>query len=644
MRAHDRSASLHESGRPVAVLGPRHARGLRGGARAGAPAAPRSGPGTTTPPAREAAAPDDLPISTRCDWRVAAALVLSPGIPHSFPEPHPVAARPRRPACPMIGDIELLCRAPAAARYRRHHRHQRQIDHHGADRPYPGDGRRKRSRSAAISARRRSLWRRWARTASMCWSCPPTSSSWCRRSRFDVARAAQHHARPSRPPRRHGGLCRRQGADLRAPEGGDWAVIGIDDEPSRRVRRRAAAAAGTSSPCPVGSAVRRRRLSCTTAGCAIDARAPRSSICGRAPALPGRAQLAERGRGLCRGRGRWACRPSEIVAGLETLSAASPIARSWSPTRRRRRASSTTARRPMPTPRPRRWPATTPIYWILGGRAEGGRARRRSSPIYPRVRHAYPDRRGGGGFRHAGCRAWRRHDGNAARWTAPSPPRWTHAAAEHRPGAVGAAVAGLRLLRPVRRISRSAAIASAALVEAFAGRDVAERRHERFRPHRPAACSAAGGGPSTAGRWSRLPPSSSSALFSSWPPARRWRLRSELDSFYLVRHHFALLPAGALIMLGVSLLRAARHPARRADRASDRAGAHGRSPSSSGMEIKGARRWIDLAGLVAAAVGIREAVLRGHRRLAVRGAARPARAFPAISSRSCSFSWSSPCW
>ena len=42
------------------------------------------------------------------DWRAVSALVPSPGIPLSHPAPHPVVARARAAACPVIGDIELL--------------------------------------------------------------------------------------------------------------------------------------------------------------------------------------------------------------------------------------------------------------------------------------------------------------------------------------------------------------------------------------------------------------------------------------------------------------------------------------------------------------------------------------------------------
>src|SRR6266566_3448589 len=51
------------------------------------------------------------------DWRQVAALVLSPGIPHLYPEPHPAVLRAREAGCEIIGDIELLGRAQPDAAY-----------------------------------------------------------------------------------------------------------------------------------------------------------------------------------------------------------------------------------------------------------------------------------------------------------------------------------------------------------------------------------------------------------------------------------------------------------------------------------------------------------------------------------------------
>ncbi|MGA3305759.1 MAG: UDP-N-acetylmuramoyl-L-alanine--D-glutamate ligase [Stellaceae bacterium] len=47
----------------------------------------------------------------------AKALVLSPGIPHTHPKPHPVAELARRAGVPIIGDIELLALACKTARF-----------------------------------------------------------------------------------------------------------------------------------------------------------------------------------------------------------------------------------------------------------------------------------------------------------------------------------------------------------------------------------------------------------------------------------------------------------------------------------------------------------------------------------------------
>lgn len=51
------------------------------------------------------------------DWKRAAALVLSPGVPLTHPEPHPVVALARRAGCPIVGDIELLAHAQPEAAY-----------------------------------------------------------------------------------------------------------------------------------------------------------------------------------------------------------------------------------------------------------------------------------------------------------------------------------------------------------------------------------------------------------------------------------------------------------------------------------------------------------------------------------------------
>jgi UDP-N-acetylmuramoylalanine--D-glutamate ligase len=65
------------------------------------------------------AAHADLPIADLqgCDWSRVAALLLSPGIPHSFPKPHPAVTAAKQAGVPIYGDIELLLRAQPAARF-----------------------------------------------------------------------------------------------------------------------------------------------------------------------------------------------------------------------------------------------------------------------------------------------------------------------------------------------------------------------------------------------------------------------------------------------------------------------------------------------------------------------------------------------
>lgn len=69
--------------------------------------------------AREAAAADAIPLHDPAgiDWREVAALVLSPGIPHSFPKPHCAVVAARAAGVEIIGDLELLARTQPAARY-----------------------------------------------------------------------------------------------------------------------------------------------------------------------------------------------------------------------------------------------------------------------------------------------------------------------------------------------------------------------------------------------------------------------------------------------------------------------------------------------------------------------------------------------
>lgn len=68
---------------------------------------------------RAAATAAGIPLTdlNTADLSGVEALVLSPGIPHTFPKPNAVAARARDAGLPIIGDIELLYRAQPKAAY-----------------------------------------------------------------------------------------------------------------------------------------------------------------------------------------------------------------------------------------------------------------------------------------------------------------------------------------------------------------------------------------------------------------------------------------------------------------------------------------------------------------------------------------------
>ena len=68
---------------------------------------------------RAAASSEGLPLVDfgARDLGDSAALILSPGIPHTFPAPHPIVARARARGVEIIGDVELLFRAQPSATY-----------------------------------------------------------------------------------------------------------------------------------------------------------------------------------------------------------------------------------------------------------------------------------------------------------------------------------------------------------------------------------------------------------------------------------------------------------------------------------------------------------------------------------------------
>ncbi len=105
------------AGRPVAVLG------LGKSGLAAARALDASGievwAWDDAADARRAAAAAGVPIRdlAAADLRAAQLFVLSPGIPHSYPQPHPVVVLAREAGCEIVCDVDLLARAQPDAAY-----------------------------------------------------------------------------------------------------------------------------------------------------------------------------------------------------------------------------------------------------------------------------------------------------------------------------------------------------------------------------------------------------------------------------------------------------------------------------------------------------------------------------------------------
>ena len=66
---------------------------------------------------REAAKSEAFPVREpeRINWAAMDALVISPGIPHTYPAPHPAARLAKDAGVPIIGDVELLATAGVGA-------------------------------------------------------------------------------------------------------------------------------------------------------------------------------------------------------------------------------------------------------------------------------------------------------------------------------------------------------------------------------------------------------------------------------------------------------------------------------------------------------------------------------------------------
>ena len=105
------------SGLPVAVLGLGKSGNVA--ARALAAAGAEVWAWDDSEAQRATASSQGIPLVDlyHCNWSELTSLVISPGIPQRFPEPHPVARLAREHGCEIIGDIELLARAQRNAEY-----------------------------------------------------------------------------------------------------------------------------------------------------------------------------------------------------------------------------------------------------------------------------------------------------------------------------------------------------------------------------------------------------------------------------------------------------------------------------------------------------------------------------------------------
>ena len=282
----------------------------------------------------------------------------------------------------------------------------------------------------------------------------------------------------------------------------------------------------------------------------------------RRRALPGRAQLAERRRRLRRVPRARASTPKRSPPALATfpgLAAPQGAGRDASTAC----ASSTTARRPTPTPPPG---ARLLRRDLLDRRrpGQGRRHRARSRRSSPRIRHAFLI---GEAARRCSPRRSTARCRHAAAATLATRSRGARAGArsERRAGRRRAAVAGLRLVRPVRRFRGARRRVSAALVAGAAGADAAGVPHDAS----PAPITSVGrplvvdGRPLDPGRARRLLIGFGVVLVLAASPAVADAHRRSTACYFVAPPAASMLPLALAIMFGVSLLSPRSDPARR---------------------------------------------------------------------------------
>jgi len=365
----------HTPGRPVAVLG------LGKAGLAAAKALAASGAEVWAwdddPGKRGGLATRDL---ARVDWTRPSALILSPGIPHRFPKPHPVAERAAAAGCPIIGEVELLFRAQPRARY---------VGITGTNG--------KSTTTALIGHLARKAGRKvevGANLGTPALALQPLAedgiyvlemSSYqlelVESGHFDVA--VLLNITPDHLDR-HGGMAGYIAAKRRIfdrQRGHDWAVIGVDDDPSRKIRD------GLSERRIAAITIGRQHLGLITVERAVmrDEQGRVIMDLGRAAALPGphNWQNATAAFAVARALG---IAESEIVAGIESypgLPHRQELVATIAGVKFVNDSKATNA-----DATAKALACYDSIYWILGGRPkETGLDG--LEPFYPRIARAY---------------------------------------------------------------------------------------------------------------------------------------------------------------------------------------------------------------------------------------------------------------
>ena len=365
----------HDSGRPVAVLGLGKS-GLTA-ARALAASGAEVWAWDDDAAKRSAIATTDL---YDCDWTKPSALVLSPGIAHRFPKPHPIAAKAAAAGCPIIGEVELLFRAQPRARY---------VGITGTNG--------KSTTTALIGHLLSRAGRRieiGANLGTPALALAPLESDGTYvlemssyqlelvpSARFDIG--VLLNITPDHLDR-HGGMAGYAAAKARIfqhQRGEDWAVIGIDDEPSREIYRGlgsqhvAALAIGHDAP----------KAITVQDGILSDEGGHRVMDLARAPALPGPHNWQNAAAAFAAARAL-GVPESEIITGIETYPGLAHRQELIAVKEGIRFINDSKATNADATAKA--LACYQPIYWILGGRPkETGLDG--LEPFYPRIARAY---------------------------------------------------------------------------------------------------------------------------------------------------------------------------------------------------------------------------------------------------------------